>query len=155
MAKDMYVVKLGIDEYAKFARWITEDDGTGTGTRRYERPPGLLSSEIETQLKSYPAKVHEYCDQKEPTRDFGKDDDGKAWNCDIVETHRDCIVTQQDPSCANNWHTCMAIPDRICLDAKGDIDLSYLKGYVADLCNETEDNAAWSLLGMYFLSRCR
>ncbi len=57
MPEDMYVVKLTVEQYADFAQWLTDDDGTGTGTRRYERPPGLLGGEIETQLKTYPAIV--------------------------------------------------------------------------------------------------
>ena len=49
----------------------------------------------------------------------------------------------------------MAVPDEICLDSRGNIDLTYLKGYVTDIKNAQDDDAAWSLLGMYFLSRCK
>ena len=146
MAKDMYVVKLGFSQYADFARWITADGGTGV--RRYKLPPGQLNTAIETQLKSFRAKVHENCDRIQPTRDFGKDDNDNDWNRDNVITHRD------SRSGASN-QTNMAMPEDICLDAKGNIDLSYLRGYVNDIKNAPDDDAAWSLLGMYFLSRCK
>ena len=148
MPKDMYVVKLTFDQYAELARWLTEDDGTGTGTRRYKRPPGLLGGEIQTRLKSYSARVHEYCDPTESTREFGKDDNGNDWNRDRVVAHGD----SRSPAA---HVTNMAMPDMICLDDDGEVDLSYLQGYVTDLCNASLEDASWSLLGMYFLSRCK
>lgn len=144
--KDMYVVKLAFDQYADFARWLTAVDDSGT--RRYKRPPGLLSAEIEALLEGYKATVHEYCDPKAPTREFGKDGKGKDWNRDRILAHSD----SRSPA-ANV--TNMAMPDEICLDAKGNIDLTYLIEYVEDLCNAPREDAAWALLGMYFLSRCK
>ncbi len=139
MPKDMYVVKLSFLEYQDFAQWITSDDGTGT--KRYRLAPGQLKAQIQAQLAGYPAKVHEYCDPKQPTRDFG---------------NQDKIVTHRDQGSAGGNVTNMAMPDEICEDKTGMIDLDYLKGYVNDIKNEPNiDVAAWSLLGMYFLSRCR
>jgi hypothetical protein len=107
-----------------------------------------LGGEIETQLKTYPAIVHEHCDPTASTRQFGKDNGGNDWNRDRVVAHGD----SRSPAA----HIInMAMPDKICLDAAGNIDLNYLRLYVADLCNAPIDDAAWSLLGMYFLSRCK
>ena len=138
MPEDMYVVKLTVEQYAEFAQWLTAD--VGGGNRRYKRPPGPLSTEIEDKLKSYPATVHERCDPTDTGRAYG--------NRDKVKAHPD------SRSAAANI-TNMAMPDKICLDKNGNIELEYLRLYVADLCNAPIDDAAWSLLGMYFLSRCK
>lgn len=143
---DMYVLKLDFKDYIDFAQWMTKD--VGDGIRRYELPPGKLNAKIEKKLRSYPAKVHEFCDDQYSPREFGKD-------CDRVVTYRDCLVTQQDPNSAQICLTNMALPDKICLDADGNIDLKYLIDYVEDLCNAPREDAAWALLGMYFLSRCK
>jgi hypothetical protein len=146
MHKDMYVVKLKFPEYKDFAQWLTED--VGSGVRRYQRPPGLLNAEIEEKLKHYPATVLEYCDDSAP-RKFDPDD------CDRIITHRDSINTHQAPNSRAVCLTNMAMPDYICLDNDGNVDLKYLKDYVNDLCNAPLEDAAWALLGMYFLSRCK
>lgn len=139
MPKDMYVVKLSFSEYGDFAQWITSDDGSGT--KRYKLQPGPLKGLIEAKLAGYPAKVHEFCDPNQPTRDFD---------------NQDKIVAHRDKGAGAGNVTNMAMPDEICEDANGNIDLEYLRGYVNDIKNEPNiDAAALSLLGMYFLSRCR
>lgn len=139
MAKDMYVLKLTFSEYRDFAQWLTSTDAGGT--RRYKLPPGQLNGEIETKLTNYPAKVYEECDPTKASRNFGG---------------QDKVVTHRDQRAAAGNTTNMSMPDQICVDSSGNIDLEYLKGYVRDIKNEpSEEDAAWSLLGMYFLSRCR
>ncbi len=139
MPEDMYVVKLSFSEYGDFADWITSDDGSGT--KRYKLKPGPLNNLIKAKLASYPAKVHEHCDSYQPTRDFGD---------------QDKIVSHKDKGSGHGNVTNMAMPDEICEDENGNIDLEYLRGYVNDIKNEPNiDVAALSLLGMYFLSRCR
>ena len=139
MPKDMYVVKLSFSEYRDFAQWITQDDGSGT--KRYKLPPGPLNAAIKAKLVGYPAKVHEHCDKTQPPRDFD---------------NQDKIVTHRDKGSGAGNVTNMNMPDEICQDNTGVIDLEYLRGYVNDIKNEQNtDAAALSLLGMYFLSRCK
>ena len=50
----------------------------------------------------------------------------------------------------------VAVPMEICETADGKIDLDYLKSYVDGFKNlKNDEERAYALLGMYFLSRCR
>ena len=51
----------------------------------------------------------------------------------------------------------ISIPAKICEKANGEIDIDYLRQYVTEIKNPATsiDDAAYALLGMYFLSRCR
>lgn len=143
--KDMYVIRLTFEKYRQFAQWLT---ARTNGTRRYKLPPGVLRPQIEQWLKDNDAEVHEYCDARVSPRRFGRDERGGDWPIDRAQPCKD----ERNPE-ACNYN--VSIPLHICEDKGGEIDLQYLREYVRMLCDHPEEDAAWALLGMYFLSRCK
>lgn len=144
--KEQFVVKLTVTQYRDFAEWITGPVSPGSATRRYQIPetgpvPDRLSSLISDQLHNT-ADLFENCAQ----------DSSRKWdkNIDGIRVHRDDRDAKRYP---------VAVPETICENEKDEIDLDYLKSYVAGLCqlynDGREEDAALALLGMYFLSRCR
>lgn len=140
-ANPQYVIKLSAVEYRDFAKWMTNKgyDPVHPNHRRYrDLPKADLECGIEALLDGV-ADVYTNCSGS--SRKFKDANDG-----DKIKIHKDNPGTKTYP---------VAVPREICENMTGEIDLDYLKSYVDALKNMSEDDAAYSLLGMYFLSRCR
>lgn len=144
-SKEQFVVKLSVEEYRDFAKWMTAEDPSDNTRRRYQipesgNPANRLSTLASNELNAK-AEIYEDCAQSSQ----------RKWNKDT-----DSLVIERDDKVNKRYP--MAVPEVICEDQYGKIDLQYLKSYVTGLCNMNStnpDDAAYALLGMYFLSRCR
>ena len=131
--KDMYAVKLQFDEYVNFGQFMTQKVASHGNERRYKIKRVDLQNQIEDWLDGK-AEVYSDCDGSHHTFDKSND----KVQCDKDQQKK----------------TCVSIPVEICEDG-GNIDLAYLKDYVGKIKGATDEDGAWALLGMYFLSRCR
>ncbi len=143
--KAQYAVKFKtVKEYAEFAEWITKKDEDFGYERRYRLKPNVLNDLIEDKLNGL-AMVYENC------AEGGRQYDKKT---DKIRVERDQVEPKKGKEPKKVKYP-VAVPMEICETMDGDIDLSYLKNYVAGLKGLTDHEAAYALLGMYFLSRCR
>lgn len=131
--KTPYAIHLGFKEYEHFAKAITRGIDKAylkTDKREIERI-------IKEELTNLGANVLISCDGHSHKFDPKKDKIK-------VEIDDDNVYQ-------------IAIPAFICEDKSGEVDIEYLRHYVREMRDpsRSEDEAAWSLLGMYFLSRCR
>ena len=149
--KTQFVVKLSVEGYRDFGRFMTEKDSTGN--RRYTYAKNQLKSDIEGYLTGR-APVYEDCGTPSE-RTWGKQEDGT----DLPNGNKDKIKIEKDDGSpadiGGGRNYPISVPREICEDANGDIDLDYLISYVQGLNSMSDEDAAYSLLGMYFLSRCR
>lgn len=123
-----FVIRLSAENYAEFARELTKN-------RNYQKPVGDVLTIVNDKLSNLGAEVYTSC--------------GGA--AQPFNASTDKVIPQPDRGRKLN----VSLPKYICEDANGNVDLGYLKGYVRDLKQMPEEEAAWALLGMYFLSRCR
>ena len=142
-SKPQYVVKLAAAEYRDFAKWMTTKEADGI--RRYQAAGNLpstgknLDRSIEDLLDGV-AEVYEDCT-------------GAANPFNATAPNKDNIIVSRDNLAGRTYP--VAVPEQICETNDGDIDLDYLKSYVESLKLMSDDDAAYALLGMYFISRCR
>ncbi len=124
---EMFVLKMTANNYGRFAKEITKN-------RNYQLPPGQLLPLVEQWLQDFDAEVYTSCDgAPEP-----------------FDPANDRVIPQPD----NGRNLNISLPKYICEKA-GKVDIEYLKGYVRELRSMSDEDGAWALLGMYFLSRCR
>jgi hypothetical protein len=134
--KAPYAIHLTFKDYERFAKAITHAiDGEDKPYLRTDKRK--IEDTIKQELQKYNAQVLTACD-------------GTSHNFD---PKKDKIKVEID----NDNVYQIAIPAFICEDKDGHVDIEYLRNYVREMRNPScsEDEAAWSLLGMYFLSRCR
>jgi hypothetical protein len=132
--REPYAIHLPFEKYAEFAKDLTR----GSDKQYYKTDRREIQDFIETFLRdpSNYAMVYEDCSGV--SRPF---------------TRRDRIRVEVDDK--GNGDYVVAIPSFICEDANGEVDIAYLEAYVRSIQASTVHEAAWALLGMYFLSRCR
>jgi hypothetical protein len=128
-----YAIHLPFEKYAEFARELTAGN-----TKAYYHPDKRqIQRFIETFLldAQNDAKVLLNC--QGDSRRFSSRDRIK--------------VDVDDP---NDGRYTISIPSFIC-EKNGEVDIGYLEAYVRRIQASNVTEAAWALLGMYFLSRCR
>lgn len=145
--RDLYVLKLDYDGYKDFAKFIIQNS-----IHQKKKPDA--ETDIENWLKAYDeAKVVEFCDNTVERRHFGKDWNGKDVK-DVVVVNHDSPINNQGQH-KDHLRVNVSLPYEFC-EENNSINLKYLEDYVDAMANDTNPSeAAWALLGMYFLSRCR
>jgi len=136
-----YAIHLAYNDYATFAREMTTSSGAGLPAPYHLGSKVDIQNFIENRLEHWNAQVLTDCTPH--SRPFVKNGPNK-----------DNILVEIDRG--GNKQYRISIPAMICEDQYGAIDIDYLKQYVIEIKNDTSaENAAYALLGMYFLSRCR
>jgi hypothetical protein len=129
-----FAIHLPFDKYAEFARAFT----AGASKTYYGSDKQAIADYIENFLRDQNngAKVLINCNGD--NRPFSANDRIKV-EVDNVKDGKYSI----------------SIPSFICENAAGEVDIAYLEAYVRQIQAANVTQAAWALLGMYFLSRCR
>jgi hypothetical protein len=134
-----YAIRLEFQQYIEFAKRLT----TGALKPYYQRNPNSIASFIELSLANLGADVLFGCEEGN-IRKYDPDTDKIRVDIDRP-----------------NEHYTVSIPSYICeIQVPGQpsiVDIEYLKSYAREIKRSTvsDEDAAWALLGMYFLSRCR
>jgi len=128
-----FAIHLPFDKYAEFARAFT----SGASKTYYGSDKQVIADFIESFLRDQTngAKVLINCNGD--NRPFSSRDKVKV-EIDNVKDGKYSI----------------SIPSFIC-ETNGEVDIGYLESYVRQIQAANVTQAAWALLGMYFLSRCR
>lgn len=128
-----FAIHLPFDKYAEFARAFT----SGTNKSYYGSDKKDIEDFIQTFLldQQNGAKVLVNCNGD--NRPFAS---------------RDKIKVEIDNIKDGKYS--ISIPSFIC-EKNGEVDIGYLESYVRQIQAANVTQAAWALLGMYFLSRCR
>jgi hypothetical protein len=128
-----FAIHLPFDKYAEFARAFT----SGASKAYHASDKHDIEDFIERFLRDQNngAKVLINCNG-----------DNRLFSA------RDRIKVEIDN--VNDGMYSVAIPSFIC-ETNGDVDIGYLESYVRQIQAANVTQAAWALLGMYFLSRCR
>ena len=132
-----YAIHLSFQAYQDFAKAMTTSQ-PGLPKPYYLGNKVDIQNFIEYQLIDLGAKVLTDCSAN--PRDFDANDN---------------IKVEIDHGGSKQYR--ISIPAMICEKPDGKIDIDYLRQYVTEIRNPATsiDDAAYALLGMYFLSRCR